>query len=563
MPFDPSAVAAARQGLSDPPNVTSPAPKASKAKAKPKASPASPVTPGLFSKPPSARSTYNTTRTSRSAAYDSGPASRAAADAARKQMQKERRDPTPGPGAYDPKPIAKKASKLAGSSAFNSKTDRSKTMALANMSDPGLYSPLYTGRKTKPVGTARSSASSPGGFGGTQTRDTTGWVAGGPGSAGASLSMVSTPGPGAYNVPERGPGKIAYVPPERRRPSSAFATRTKRSGGYQANKEGTPGPGSYESKRPQSARRTLGGDSAFRNRAEARVGLAEKSSTGSNVGPGSYNPRGGDPRRGTIEERLTQLVSKSPNSPGFNTSQIRVTARDAIGASTEENPGPGTYESKPLISVAATERGGKGKETHAFKSRTQRGNDLADMKHVGDPGQYKPITGDEIAITSTKAFSKAMQAGTDSFMTTQKRPTFVDNFAEGQVDIPGPGEYTYKSAIGVNDPKKQTHSFASKTKRAIAKKEEATPGAGSYDPRYFVGKPGIKGGGGQAAFKSRAARDGSQDRRQEGGIHGDPAVGPATYNVIEQDPRTIRWASGPAMGSSAFKSTTLRDPFPD
>ena len=84
--------------------------------------------------------------------------------------------------------------------------------------------------------------------------------------------MVSTPGPGAYNVPERGPGKIAYVPPERRRPSSAFATRTKRSGGYQANKEGTPGPGSYESKRPQSARRTLGGDSAFRNRAEARVG---------------------------------------------------------------------------------------------------------------------------------------------------------------------------------------------------------------------------------------------------------------------------------------------------
>ena len=84
-----------------------------------------------------------------------------------------------------------------------------------------------------------------------------------------------TPGPGAYNVPERGPGKIAYVPPERRRPSSAFATRTKRSGGYQANKEGTPGPGSYESKRPQSARRTLGGDSAFRNRAEARVGLAE------------------------------------------------------------------------------------------------------------------------------------------------------------------------------------------------------------------------------------------------------------------------------------------------
>ena len=139
----------------DPPNVTSPAPKASKAKAKPKASPASPVTPGLFSKPPSARSTYNTTRTSRSAAYDSGPASRAAADAARKQMQKERRDPTPGPGAYDPKPIAKKASKLAGSSAFNSKTDRSKTMALANMSDPGLYNPLHTGRKTKPVGTAR------------------------------------------------------------------------------------------------------------------------------------------------------------------------------------------------------------------------------------------------------------------------------------------------------------------------------------------------------------------------------------------------------------------------
>ena len=103
-------------------------------------------------------------------------------------------------------------------------------------------------------------------------------------------------------------------------------------------------------KRPQSARRTLGGDSAFRNRAEARVGLAEKSSTGSNVGPGSYNPRGGDPRRGTIEERLTQLVSKSPNSPGFNTSR----ASRWVSEPSSNNPAHAvSLASVPATSVAA------------------------------------------------------------------------------------------------------------------------------------------------------------------------------------------------------------------
>ena len=105
--------------------------------AAPAAPPSQPLEPTPLLPPPSREALEEVARRAAaeavaraSAEHRSAREQLAAADAARKQMQKERRDPTPGPGAYDPKPIAKKASKLAGSSAFNSKTDRSKTMAL-------------------------------------------------------------------------------------------------------------------------------------------------------------------------------------------------------------------------------------------------------------------------------------------------------------------------------------------------------------------------------------------------------------------------------------------------
>ena len=72
--------------------------------------------------------------------------------------------------------------------------------------------------------------------------------------------------------------------------------------------------------------------------------------------------------------------------------------------------------------------------------------------------------------------------------------------------------------------------------------------------------------GGESAFKSKAARDGSHSL-SEGENSGNPVVGPGTYDPQDRrDGRPISLApriSEHGMGSSAFRDTTLRDPFPD
>ena len=520
-PLDPSAVAAARWASATPPNVTSPSPPAavkSNARAPRRALKAArglAVTPAaLFSKPPSARSTYNTTRTSRSAAYDSRPGEPGGGGrGAEADASCAHRDPTPGP-------------RRVRSEAHREEGVEARGLVGVQLEDRPLEDDGELANIVRPTGCTtrctrvawtnhreRRHGALVGQLARRQRRHADarhdgGGLAGGRAPPARRYQWSRRPAPHGVQRAGARAGQDRDVPPERRRPSVAFATRTKRSGGYQANKGDAGARQLRVEARSQSARRTLGGDSAFRNRAEARVGLAEKSSTGSNVGPGSYNPRGGDPRRGTIEERLTQLVSKSPNSPGFNTSQIRVTARARDRRAAPSARGPGTYESKPLISVAATERGGEGKETHAWQVA-----DAARQRPRRHEARRRP-RGSTSRSPATRLRSRArrrsrpaaMQAGTDSFMTTQKRPDLRRQLCRRA------GRYSRAGRVHVQVGDRRQGAEEADALRRLRRRSGRSPkrrrrrrARRSYDPRYFVGKPGIKGGGGQAAF-SRARR---------------------------------------------------------
>ena len=215
-------------------------------------------------------------------------------------MQKERRDPRPRARTIEP---------IAGAQARGlvgvQLEDRPRDDAPPS-SDPATTH--FTPAARRSPSARRSSASSPAAWRHADARRRVGRRR--PGSAGASLSMVSMPGPGrttrrswAGQDRVRAAGEKAAV--------ECVATRTKRSGGYRRTR-GDAGARQLRVEAPAVGAphwRRLG----VPNRAEARVGLAEKSSTGSNVGPGSANARR-RPARGTIEERLT-LSCPSPNSP--------------------------------------------------------------------------------------------------------------------------------------------------------------------------------------------------------------------------------------------------------
>ena len=215
--------------------------RAKASKAKPKAFQPPPVTPASSASQERAEHVQHDAHL-RSAAYDSARRAgrrrtRAEADA------KERRDPTPA-GCVRSEADREEGVEARGLVGVQLEDRPLEDDGAANMSDPAT--PCTRAARRSPsarrVGQRRPAASA------ARRRATRRGGRRRPGLPARRYHELDAR-PRRVQRAERGPARSCTCR-WRETASSAFATRTKRSGGYQANKEGTPGPRSCESKRP-------------------------------------------------------------------------------------------------------------------------------------------------------------------------------------------------------------------------------------------------------------------------------------------------------------------------
>jgi len=407
-----------------------------------------------------------------------------------------------------------------------------------------------------------------------------------------------TPGPGAYDAkkPVDGSGQV--------RASSAFKSRTERSGDQTMKDVGDPGLynptagadlASKTSKTfNKSQQRGTGGFGTTSKRAEL-------SQVVDNPGPGAYDSKepvkpeakhssafASQSKRGVARIETTPGVGEyAPENAmtqhviggeaAFKSKDSRFKADST--ADLASGVGPGSYSQQQLTisasssKISATRPGAAGfgtttkkeftqhisdapgpgtyeskaqvtdvRPSSAFKSRTERTVDPT-TKDVGDPGAYKPFDTTDLASKTSKTFNKSGQAGLGGFGTTSKRAAL-----SAISDAPGPGSYDTKEAE--KPEAKHSSAFASQTKRNVTKGVD-TPGVGAYAP-HVVDAGRVTGG--ESAFKSKDSR--FKASKTDELAH----VGPGTYT---QEDATISRKASASVGkvSSAFASTTLRDGF--
>ena len=424
-------------------------------------------------------------------------ASRAAIDEARIKARLEKQQRTPGPGSYDAK-LEGGPSRYAGSSAFKSKSMRGKDAVVDGKGDPGAYNPMEGRELASDAARSlnKSAQTGSGAFGSKAKR-------------GTQMVSSDTPGAGSYDPKEPG-----YDGPKQ---GSAFASKTKRDS--IGAKTVTPGVGTYEPK--AVIERTLGGDAAFKSKDDRIMKDKTKEATAA-VGPGSY-----DMSKGSI-----QAEQEGQGKAAFGSK-----AKKELHMATGDVPGAGHYNPQ-LPGDAAPSRPGS-----AFKSRTVRGKDAV-MAHVGDPGQYNPMEGRELASDAARSLNKSAQTGSGAFGSKAKRGTQMVSS-----DTPGAGSYDPKEP-GYDGPK-QGSAFASKTKRDSIGAKTVTPGVGTYEPKAVIERTL----GGDAAFKSKDDRI-MKDKTKEATA----AVAPGSY---DQSQKTFTKEVNESRGkvSSAFASTSLRTNF--
>jgi len=271
-------------------------------------------------------------------------------------------------------------------------------------------------------------------------------------------------------------------------------------------------------------------------RSKAQRFQTEKTSTDMGVGPGTYESH--------TDQSLAQSVAKSVermsrSNPGFGSRQP---ARELPYQKEQADmPGPGAYDGQKF----------KAPDGHAsaFKSGSQR---LQVEEPTGDPGAYDPHATRDLAASAQNSFGRSNRAGSGGFGAASAREMKLDIMGE---DTPGPGTYRGKKELSEGS-QMPSSAFRSSSAQRGKERNNATPGAGSYDPHLEAVEPGMQNGG--AGMRSKAQRFQTEKTSTDMG------VGPGSYendqlnngNRASIRSRVIDSINGGT--SASFRSDTVR-----
>ena len=449
-----------------------------------------------------------------------------------------RRQKTPGPGAYDvPKHLVIGSPDPRLSSNFASKVPRT-LHHTDHFGDPGQYDLQKAAPslgKNEPIGQ----------------------------SIGSSFNETVKSGRASFNT--RGTGRARSAPPRNQRggpgehdfdhlyrvgatasreaangPSSSFRSRTPLGG--HVRKSATPGVGSYD---PRDGSTSSGGQepgkksAVFASTTKSARSSPARSTSGPNVGPGTYNAE----KDTTVSGEAARKVN--PRLPGFSSSASRGGVVGGVTTEGKSKPGPGTYsaDGSGLIDETVGARShrsfNEGAKKGASSFNTRQGRVVrqplkatAAVDYTIDHGGVNLGKSEPLAHAARRSFNVGVKEGRASFDSRVKRPHSAPTAsARG-----GPGEqdFSHLYRIGATAASKgPSSSFKSATPLGGHVRKSDTPGVGRYDPKphYAVGGGATSGGNEpgkkSAVFASTTKSARSSPARSTSG----PNVGPGTYNA--------------------------------
>ena len=446
---------------------------------------------------------------------------------------------TPGPGAYDIPPhlsIGGSPEKRP-SAAFASNSQRSSKGGMGDAGgDPGAYDIEHTQGKAEAIA-SRSVRSF--------NRD----ISSGKGSF---ISRSSRPTSAPPRSSRGGPGEHDYAHlyscgHGSHQVTSAFMSAIPLGG--HIRKSDTPGVGEYDpSDKERFSKKsfTKEGSYMFASSAKSR-GSAGSTTTGENVGPGSY-----DLKSGSISARMT--ISTNPRLPGFGSSSVRASPASRNGV-----PAPGAYDAAANETVHA--RSARTYNTPASSGHAQFGSTSTRESRSKGEGTDKQYTVENPGVHTGKAasiadrskfsFNRDISSGKGSFISQSKR----SQTPPARSSRGGPGEHDYAHLYSCGHGSHQvTSAFMSAIPLGGHIRKSDTPGVGEYDPsdkERFSKKSFTKEG--SYMFASSAKSRGSAGSTTTG-----ENVGPGSYDLKAESIAARASASVnprlPGFGSSSVRT---------
>ena len=336
------------------------------------------------------------------------------------------------------------------------------------MGDPGAYDIEHTGvhmGRKEPM-SAKSGRSF--------NRD----INTGKGSFNSTLSRSTSAPPRSQRG---GPGEHDYSHlystgsgPNSSRGSSSFLSSTPLAG--HIRKSDTPGVGEYNPHRMEGKNFSKEGSAIFAGSNSSR-GVNSKTTTGANVGPGSYDLGGR-----SIEAQLAQA---NPRSPGFGSSTVRKGA-----GSRNMSPSPGSYDA--ALNQTLEARTKRSFNTSASMGKSSFGSFVPRLEkgkaaEGGDPGAYSIENqgvhsgkAESISSRSQRSFNRDVGRGRGSFCSTSERSKTPD--ARSQRGGPGENDYSHLYATGKGSQSARGSSnFLSSVPLGGHIRKSDTPGVGEYN----------------------------------------------------------------------------------
>ena len=439
----------------------------------------------------------------------------------------------PGPGSYDIPDHMKFGGPVGGrgSATFASTTSRLRKET-DHMGDPGAYDIEHVGvhmGKKEPM-SAKTGRSF--------NRD----INTGKGSFGSTSNRSSSAPPRSQRG---GPGENDYshmyatgASQNSARGSSSFMSSVPLGG--HIRKSDTPGVGEYDPNKIESKNFQKNGSAIFAGSVSSR-GVASKSTTGTNVGPGSYDLSGR-----SIEAQLSSKTN--PRSPGFGSSTTR---ENAGGRS--KSPAPGAYDAAVNQTLEAKSK--RSFNTSASMGKANFGTFVPRLKEGkmgegGDPGAYSIENqgvnsgkAESISARSTRSFNRDVGRGRGSFCSTSARSRTPD--ARSQRGGPGEHDYSHLYATGKGSQSARgSSSFLSATPLGGHVRKSDTPGVGEYNFTSPLLSKSASAKSGSHMFAGGATSRGASSHSTTG-TH----VGPGSYEL-----------DGNSIASKAVKAKNPRLP---
>ena len=353
---------------------------------------------------------------------------------------------------------------------FASSTSRLKKETEREGGDPGAYDMEHTGvhmGKKEPM-SARSGRSfnrdvnnGKGSFNSTSQRSTSApprSLRGGPGENDYSHLYAC----GNGNASARG--------------SSSFLSSTPLGGHIRKNDN--PGVGEYNPNRAMGKNFSKEGSAIFAGTNSSR-GVNTNTTTGENVGPGSYDLSGR-----SIEAQMTG--SGNPRSPGFGSSTVR-----AGPGSRSTSPAPGAYDASMTETLSA--RSVRSFNTSASMGKASFGTFVPRLhkgreQEGGDPGSYTLESpgvhsgkAETIQSRSKRSFNRDVGRGKGSFNSSSARSKTPD--ARSARGGPGENDYSHLYSCGSGaSSARGSSSFLSAQPLGGHIRKNDNPGVGEYNP---------------------------------------------------------------------------------